>query len=273
MPPRAIWTGSVSFGLVNVPVRLLSATQSKDVHFNQFKAGTTKRIHNKRVAEGSNAEVDFDDIVKGYELPSGKYVMVEPEELETAAPEQTRTIEIEDFVDLADIDPIYYEKSYYLAPDKGTGADRAYALLREAMGRSRKVGIGRFVLRTKQYLACIRPKDNVLVLSTLFFADEVRDTKEIGAPGKLKFKPRELEMAQHLIESLSTDWKPSRYKDTYRDELLKVIKAKGAGKDIEPVERPERTDVGDLMAALEASIAAKRKSPAKKAKATKKKAA
>lgn len=265
MAPRAIWTGSVSFGLVNVRVRLLSATQSKDVHFNQFKAGTTKRIHNKRVAEGSNAEVDFDDIVKGYELPGGKYVMVEPEDLESAAPEQTRTIEIEDFVDLADIDPIYYEKSYYLAPDNGTGADRAYALLREAMGRSGKVAIGRFVLRTKQYLACIRPVDKVLVLSTLFFADEVRDTKDIGVPGKLKFKPRELEMAQHLVESLSTGWKPSRYKDTYREDLLGVIKAMGAGKEIEPVERPERTDVGDLMAALEASIAARKEAPAKKA--------
>lgn len=193
--------------------------------------------------------------------------------LRTVATRPRRTIEIEDFVDLADIDPIYDEKSYYLAPDKGTGADRAYALLREAMGRSGKVAIGRSVLRTKQYLACIRPVKNMLVLSTLFFADEVRDTKEVGAPGKLKFKPRELERAQHLVESLSTDWKPSRYHDTYRESLLKVIKAKGAGKEIEPVERPERTDVGDLMAALEASIAAKKKAPVKKARATKKKAA
>jgi DNA end-binding protein Ku len=276
MAPRAIWTGSVSFGLVNVPVRLLSATESKDVHFHQFKAGTSKRIHNKRVAEGSGREVDYDDIEKGYELPSGKYVMVTADDLASVDPEQTKTIDIEDFVDLHEIDPIYFDKSYYLAPDRGTGADRAYALLREAMARSEKVAIGRFVLRTKQYLVCIRTMDRVLVLSTLFFADEIRDLKGLDLPAKPRFKPKELQIAGSLVNSLSTKWEPSRYHDTYRAAVLKMIKAKGAGKEIEAPEPEERTKVTDLMAALEASVAESRKkrtSSAKPRRTTRKKAA
>jgi DNA end-binding protein Ku len=273
MAPRAIWKGSISFGLVNVPIRLLAATESKDVHFHQFEAKTKKRIHNKRVAEGSNREVAFDKIVKGYETSSGRYVMVEPAELEAVEPGQSRTIEIEDFVDLHEVDPIYFERSYYLAPDRGGSSDRPYALLREAMARSEKVAIGRFVLRTKQYLVCIRPVDRVLVLETLYFHDEIRDTKALDVPGKLKFPPKELQIAERLIDSLTTPWKPERYKDTYRERVLKMIRAKGKGKEIALPEPEEpAAKVTDLMAALEASVSASRKRTTKRPSTQRRKA-
>src|SRR3954471_47008 len=160
--PRAIWRGSISFGLVNVPVGLFSATESKTVHFNQLDRKTKKRVHQKRVVDGSNRDIDFDEIVKGYEVTKGNYVVVEPDELESVAPGASRAIDIEDFVDIADIDPVQYDKSYYLAPESGGGAEKAYALLREAMRDSGRVAIGRFVLRSKQYLACIRPSGDVL---------------------------------------------------------------------------------------------------------------
>ena len=251
--PRAIWSGSISFGLVNVPVKLYSATESKDIHFNQFQEGTGKRIHNKRVAEGTGREVEYEDIVKGYELKAGKYVLVTPEELESVEPGKTRTIEIEDFVDLAEIDPIYFEKSYYLAP--AGEAKKSYALLREAMERANRVAIGRFVMRTKQYLAAIRPSGKVLVLETMFFGDEVRDTKDLDLPGKVKLSPRELEIADRLIDSLTVEFKPGQYKDTYRERVMNLIKRKQKGEDIVIEEREETTDKAtDLMAALEASI-------------------
>ncbi|MBW8824959.1 MAG: Ku protein [Acidobacteria bacterium] len=264
MAPRAIWTGSISFGLVNVPIRLLAATESKDVHFHQFEAKTRKRIHNKRVAEGSNREVSFDRVIKGYETSKGRYVMVEPAELESVEPGQSRTIEIEDFIDLHEVDPIYFEHAYYLTPDTGRGADRPYALLRDAMARTEKVAIGRFVMRTKQYLACIRPVDRVLVLETMYFHDEIRDPKALDVPGKVKFSPKELQTAGRLIDSLTTPWDPRRYKDTYRARVLKLIRAKGQGKEIEVAERKQPERVADLMAALEASVAASRKKTTKR---------
>ncbi len=251
--PRAIWSGSISFGLVNVPVKLYSATESKDVHFNQFQEGTGRRIHNKRVAEGTGREVEYEDIVKGYELNKGKYVMVTPEELESVEPGKTRTIEIEDFVNLAEIDPIYFEKSCYLAP--AGEAKKSYALLREAMERAGRIAIGRFVMRTKQYLAAIRPSGKVLVLETMFFGDEVRDTKDLDLPGKVKLAPRELQIAERLIDSLTTKFDPAAYKDTYRERVMSLIKRKQKGEDIVIEEREEPPDKAtDLMAALEASI-------------------
>jgi DNA end-binding protein Ku len=255
--PRSIWNGSLSFGLVNVPVQLFSATEEKDIHFNQFQKGTGKRIHYKRVPEGSDKEVAYKDIVKGYEVEDGKFVIVTPEELESVEPGKSRTIDIEDFVDLDEVDPVYFEKTYYLVPQEGAGAGKAYALLREAMRRSGKVAIGRFVMRTKQYLACVRVAGDVIVLETMFFPDEVRDAGKLpGVPKKTSVGDRELKIADQLVRSLTVEWDPDRYHDTYRQEVLDLIKRKAKGEDIvvEARER-EETNVVDLMAALEASLA------------------
>ena len=276
--PRAIWSGSISFGLVNVPVKLYSAVRQQDLHFNQFEEGTNARIHYKRVSEKTGKEVAFEDIVKGYELSKGHYVMIDPDELDEFAPRATRTIDIEDFVSLDEIDPIYYEHTYYLAPDGGEGAERAYALLRQAMEKQGKVGIGRVVMRTKQYLAAIRPLDGVLALSTMLFHDEVVPRDEIDAlpGGKAKASPKEVRMAEQIIESLSTEWKPDRYTDTYRERVLEFIEKKAAGEEIVVEEHVEEEKVTDLMAALEASLARakgdKRRPPssARKKTATKK---
>jgi DNA end-binding protein Ku len=259
---RAIWSGAISFGLVNVPVKLFSATETKDVSFHQFQEGTGQRIRYRRVAEESGEEVGYDDIVKGYEVDKGRHVMVSPEELESVEPGKTRTIEIEDFVDLHQIDPVYYEKTYYLAPAKGSGADKSYALLRRAMEDADKVAIARFVLRTKQYLAAIRPARGVLVLETMFFADEVRDPKRDidEVPGDdVELGERERRIATQLIDSLTSDWEPERYHDTYRERVLELIGRKAEGDEI-VVERQAAGggEVIDLMAALEASVAAAR---------------
>ncbi|MEN3272932.1 MAG: end-binding protein Ku, partial [Actinomycetota bacterium] len=229
--PRAIWSGTISFGLVNVPVKLHTATEEKDVAFHQFSE-KGDRIKNKRVSEKTGREIDFKDIVKGYEVSKGKFVIVTPEELESVDPGPRRTIEIEDFVELSEIDPIYYVKTYYLAPDKSEGASRAYALLREAMSKSDKVAVGRFVMRTKQYLVALRPLDKVLTLTTLYFSDEVRDWRDLDVPGAIKLQPREMEIAERLIDSLTTKWKPEKYDDTYRARVLKLMKDKAKGKEI-----------------------------------------
>jgi DNA end-binding protein Ku len=251
--PRAIWTGSISFGLVNVPVKIYSATESKDVHFNQFQEGTGKRIHYKRVAEGTGDEVEYEDIVKGYEISDGKYVIVTPEELESVEPGKTRTIDIEDFVDLSEIDPIYFEKSYHLAPDDR--GEKPYALLREAMRRADRVAIGRFVMRTKQYLAAIRASGDALVLETMYFGDEVRDPADLDLPADVDLSDRELRIADQLIGSLTVGFDPMAYEDTYRERVLGLIDRKAKGEDVVVEEREERTDeVTDLMAALEASV-------------------
>jgi DNA end-binding protein Ku len=266
--PRAIWKGSISFGLVNVPIGLFSATESKTVHFHQLDKKTKKRVHNTRTVEGSTKEIAYDDIVKGYEVTKGNYVVVEPEDLEAVAPEQSRTIDIEDFVDIADIDPVHYDKSYYLAPDGSGGATKAYGLLRDAMEKSGRVAIGRFVLRSKQYLACIRAADTVLVLHTMWFPDEVRDPKDLDVPGKVKLTPKELKAAQQLIDSLTSDWEPKRYHDTYREDVEKLLKAKAKGKEIVVEPQEEREPISDLMAALEASVTDLRERRAAKAKKT-----
>ena len=258
--PRAIWSGSISFGLVNVPVKLYSAVHQQDLHFNQFEEGSNARIHYKRISEKTGKEVAYEDIVKGYELTKGHYVMIDPKELEEFTPRTTRTVDIEDFVSLEEIDPIYYEHTYYLVPD-GEGAARAYALLRQAMTNQEKVAVGRLVMRTKQYLAAIRPLGNALALSTMLFHDEVVPVADIdGVPtARVKADPREVKMAEQIIESLTSEWKPERYKDTYREEVLEFIEKKAAGEEIVVEGQAEETDkVVDLMAALEASLAGAR---------------
>ncbi len=271
---RAIWSGAISFGLVNVPVKLFSATEAKDVSFHQFQEGTGQRIRYRRVAEESGEEVGFDDIVKGYEIDKGRHVLVTPDELESVDPGRSHTIEIEDFVDLDEIDPVYFEKTYYLAPAKGAGADKSYALLRQAMEDANKVAIARFVLRTKQYLAAVRPARGALVLETMFFADEVRDPAQDidDLPGDdVELGERELRIAGQLIESLSSDWEPERYHDTYRERVLELIARKAEGDEI-VTERAAEDDgkVVDLMAALEASVAAARQERAKASTSTSK---
>jgi DNA end-binding protein Ku len=267
--PRSIWNGAISFGLVNVPVSLYSAIEQKDIRFHQMtKSG--HRVRQKRVDEQTGKEVQYESLVKGYEQSKEKFVLVEPEELEAAAPRQTRSIEIEDFVELAEIDPIYYQTTYYVAPQKKAGADKGYALLHKAMERSERAAIGRFVMRTKQYLVAVRPVNNHLVLETLYFADEIRDTKDLDLPKGVKVGDREMKIALQLIDSLTTEWDPKRYKDTYRAEVEKILRAKAKGRTI-TLEEPEETDAGvlDLVAALQASLDAKAKAkPKKKAAAT-----
>jgi DNA end-binding protein Ku len=271
---RAIWSGAIGFGLVNIPVKLFSAIERKDVAFHQFQQGTGKRVHNKRVVEGSGKEVAFEDIEKGYEVSKGHFVLVTPEELESVEPGQSRTIEIEEFVDLHEVDPIYYDRPYYLAPAKG--AEKPYALLLEALRRSERVAVGRFVMRTKQYLAALRPTDRLIVLETMLFPDEVRDPSEVdNLPRQTKVPPKELDIALQLIDSMTETFDPKRFTDTYRERVLELIKRKAKGEEV-VIEPEERTggDVLDLMAALEASVRAAREgtrpAPASAAPAKKK---
>src|ERR1700728_1818530 len=227
--PRAIWSGSVSFGLVNVPVKLLSATSSKDVRFHQLHDADGGRIQQKRVCSVDGEEVGFDHIVKGYDLGGDRYVVIEPEELASIDVAATRTIEIEEFVDLADIDPVYFERSYYLVPDGR--AEKPYALLVETMTRTGKVAIGRFVLRTKQYLATLRAREGVLVLATMLFDDEVVSPEQLDVPTAVDTAPseRELKMAGQLVESLSVPFEPSKYTDDYRAKVMELVGAKADG--------------------------------------------
>jgi DNA end-binding protein Ku len=257
--PRSIWSGAISFGLVNVPVKLYSAVSRKTVRFHQLNAKTGHRIAQKRVDSATNDEVAYEDIVKGYELTKEHYVVITPDELEALDPEKSRTIDIEDFVDLAEIDPIYYDHPYYLIPDKG--AAKAYGLLLHAMEESDKVAVARVVLRSKEQLVAIRPAPGgVLMMETMIFADEVvapDEIEELPAAKDLKVSDREVKMAQQLIDSLSSDFEPGKYRDEYREKVLELIERKAAGEEIavQP-EAPEPKKVPDLMAALEASLAA-----------------
>jgi DNA end-binding protein Ku len=268
--PRAIWSGAISFGLVNIPVKLYSAVSRKTVRFHQIDSGSGQRIQQRRVNPRSGDEVDYESIVKGYEIGPDRYVTVTPEELDSLAPEKTRTIDIEVFVDLDQIDPIYYDHPYYLVPD--TGAGKAYRLLLDAMEKAGKVAIARVVLRSKEHLVAIRPHEGVLTMETMLFADEVipPDTlEEVPADGDVKTTKRELDMAKQLIESLSGDFEPTQYRDEYRERVLDLIERKAAGETITvEAPEPERKEVPDLMSALEASIAASKSPPKKKARAT-----
>ena len=257
---RAIWSGSISFGLLNVPVKLYSAVSKQTVRFRELRESDGSRVKHKRVAESDGKEVPYEKIVKGYEYAPDQYVVLSRDELSELDPKKTRAIEIQDFVDLDDIDPIYFEQPYYLGPDKG--AERAYALLVQAMKDARKVAVARFVLRNKEHLAAIRPMDDVLTLTTMRFHDEVSsptDLDDVFEDEKPK-KPekRELEMATQLIESLTSDFNPNSYRDEYREELLGLLEQKAAGKEVvsAPSEEPKPTKAPDLMAALEESLAA-----------------
>jgi DNA end-binding protein Ku len=255
--PRAIWSGSISFGLVNIPIKLYAAVSRKNVSFNQLDSRTGSRIKYKKVSAADGDEVPAEAIVKGYELASGAYVTIGDDELAALDPEASRTIDIEEFVDLADIDPLFYDSAYYVAPDKAT--TKPYALLTQAMEEAGKVGVARFVMRSKQYLCAIRPKDGALVLSTMVYADEVNDATEIGEIADLEdvtLTKKELDMARQLIASLSDEFDADRFEDTYRNQVLDLIERKAAG-DTEIVAPPEpmaEDKVVDLMAALEASV-------------------
>jgi DNA end-binding protein Ku len=253
--PSAIWTGSISFGLVTVPVKMISATRSQDVRFHQLEDGTGSRIRYRRVSEQSGEEVPNERIVKGYEVEPGRYVVVENEEIASLKPKASRQIEIEDFVDLADIDPVYFEQPYYLVPDKDNA--KAYRLLSDVMEDLGKVAVGRFVLRSKEALVAIRPVDGVLVLETMRFADEVLapDREQPLAEPASEPSDREKEMARQLVLSLTADFDPEKYHDEYREELLALIERKAAGEEIVAApETEEPAKVLDLMAALEASL-------------------
>ena len=230
---RAIWSGAISFGLVNVPVKLYSATSPKTVRFHQLSSKTGARIRQKRVDPSTDEEVPYEEIVRGYEITPDRYVVIEPDELDALDPKATKTIDIEEFVDLDQIDPIYYDHSYYLAP--AAGGAKAYRLLLDAMRESGKVGIGRVVLRSKQQLAALRPTGDVLTLTTMLWGDEVLSPDrldELESVAETEATDRELKMAEQLIESLSGDFEPSRFRDEYRDRVLDLIERKAAGEEI-----------------------------------------
>lgn len=260
--PRSIWRGSVSFGLVNVPVRLFNASSDKDVHFHQLDEKSGSRIRYRKVSEKTGREVPDDRIVSGYEVDDGRYVTLTDEELDAAEPARTHTIEIEDFVVLDEIDPIRLDRSYWLVPEDQQGAKKAYALLRDALDRTGKVGIGRFVLRTKEHLVAVRPLQNALVVHTMRFGDEVVKASSLdGLPVRAKVGDREIATAEKLIDSLTVEFDPKRYRDTHRDRLLDVIHRKADGEEIVVEEdAPEQAEVVDLMAALEESVSGARKS-------------
>jgi DNA end-binding protein Ku len=291
---RAIWSGSISFGLLNVPVKMYSAVARRNIALREIRESDSARIKHRRVAEGTDEEVPYGEIIKAYEITPGQYVPLSKDEMAGMAPEKTRAIDVQDFVDLDEIDPIYFDSPYYLGP--ADGAEKAYSLLAKAMEASGKVAVARFVFRNKEHLAAIRTSGGVLTLTTMRFADEVVPASELEEvlPDKApKVAKKEQEMAEQLIESLSNDFDPSAYRDEYREQLLGLIERKAEGKEIvaSESEAPEATKAPDLMAALEQSIAAvkdkgakpkpkpkpkkaaakkpKAKAPAKKAKATK----
>jgi DNA end-binding protein Ku len=258
---RAIWSGSISFGLINIPVKLCSAITERSVRFNQIDTRNGARIRTKKVNAEDGSEVPPDVIAKGYEISKGRYVLVADDELASLQPRATHTIDLEEFVDLADVDPIYFDGAYYVAPDER--AAKSYALLVEAMEEAGKVAVARFVMRSKQYVAIMRPRDGHLVLSMLVYEDEINPASQIpefDQLGEVEVTPKELAMAQQLIESLSAEWQPDQFHDTYRDELLDLIHAKDAGEErvVAALEAPSDDTVIDLMAALEASVAAAR---------------
>jgi DNA end-binding protein Ku len=260
--PRSIWTGAISFGLVTVPVKLYSAVSRKTVRFHQLDSADGVRISQKRVNPVTGEEVPWDRLVKGYEIAPDRYVLVDPGELEALQPEKTRTIDIEDFVELSDIDPVFYDHPYYLAP--GAGGAKPYRLLLDAMAETEKVGIATVVIRSKQHLVALRPMGDVLGMATMLFADELVPADridEIPDPDDVKTTDKELAIAKQLVESLAGPFEPEKYRDTYREEVLALIDRKAAGEEIavQPVAEEAPAEVPDLMSALQASLAEVRK--------------
>lgn len=280
---RSIWSGSISFGLLNVPVKLYSAVARRSIALREIRDSDSARIKHRRFAEGTDEEVPYDNIVKAYEITDGQYVPLSKDEMSALAPEKSRAVDVLDFVDIEEIDPMYFDSPYYLGP--ATGAEKAYSLLAAAMESSGKAAIARFVFRNKEHLAAIRASDGVLTLTTMRFADEVVPPSDLddALPEKqAKVAKKEQQMAEQLIDSLSTEFDPSSYRDEYREQLLELIERKAEGKEIvaPEAEAPKATKAPDLMAALEESIAAvkgrkggaspKAATPAKKAKSTSK---
>jgi DNA end-binding protein Ku len=255
--PRPVWTGTISFGLIAIPVKLFHAVQRKSVSFNQLDDRSMSRIKYKKVSAADGDEVPDEHIVKGYEVSKDRYVVVDPDELEPFIPSATKTVDLEEFVDLSDIDPVYFDSAYLVAP--GTNP-KPYVLLARAMEESGKVAIGRFVMRNKQYTAAIRAQDGRLVMSTLAYADEVIDPAtidELDGLDEIDVSPKEVKMAEALVASLTADFEPDKYRDEYREQVLDLIRMKAAGEEFElPEVVAEKPKVVDLMAALEASVKA-----------------
>jgi DNA end-binding protein Ku len=272
---RSIWKGSITFGLVNIPVGLYTAEEREELSLHLLDKRNMARVRYKRVNEESGKEVPWEDTVRGYEFQEGKYVVLSDEDLQRASPEKTQTIDIQDFVDVDEISPVYFDKPYYLAPDK-RGA-KSYALLRETLKRTRKIGIATVVIRTKQYLAAVIPQDDVILLNILRYGHELRDTGSLDLPsGRQGVTDRELDMAERLVQGMVDTWQPERYKDTYFRDLKKMIEKRVEAGQLEsappPTEeekRPARSNVVDLMALLKQSVEQGGRAPAKKAPAKK----
>lgn len=261
---RPIWTGAITFGLVSVPVAMYSATHDHEVSFHQFEKGTADRIRYKRVNERTGKEVDYDDIVKGADTGGGDYVILEQEELDSVAPGRSKSLDIHRFVELAEIDPLYYQKTYWLGPGSDETA-KVYGLLRDAMAETGRAAVGTLVMRGKEYLTAIRADGNLLVLQTMYFADEVRDPEEqLGElPRRKTAKPAEMSMAEQLIDSMSGPWKPADFRDTYTDRVNDLVKAKSKGKKVKTADpAPDPTAASDLFEVLRRSVeaASKRRS-------------
>jgi DNA end-binding protein Ku len=265
---RAIWKGSISFGLVNIPIALYPATRREDLTFRLLRAKDLSPVNYKRVAEADGKEVPWDEIVKGYEYEKGKYVVLKDEDFQRVDLEATQTVDIQDFVDEEEIDPIFFYKPYYLEPQKG--GDKAYVLLRDALADSKKVGIAKVVIKTRQYLAGVKAEDGVLVLELMHFAEELAEADKLRAPKKTEPGKREINMAKALIDSMSSKWNPEKYRDDYREALMEVIerKVEAGGREIEekPKKAPKPTKVIDLVSVLQKSLeqtGAKKKTTAK----------
>jgi DNA end-binding protein Ku len=266
---RAIWKGSISFGLVNIPIALYPATRREELKFRLLRKSDLSPVNYKRVAENDGKEVPWDEIVKGYEYEKGKYVVLKDEDFERVDLEATQTVDIQDFVDVDEIDPMFFYKPYYLEPQKG--GDKAYGLLRDALKDSKKIGIAKVVIKTRQYLAGVKPEDGALVLELMHFAEELADPSKLHLPKKVEVGKREINMATALIDSMSSKWQPEKYRDDYREALMEVIeqKVEAGGKEIEekPKKAPKPTKVIDLVSVLQKSLeqtgGAKKKSTGK----------
>src|SRR2546427_1229800 len=253
---RAIWKGSISFGLVNIPIGLYPATRKEDLRFRLLRKTDLSPVNYKRVAEKDGKEVPWDEIVKGYQYEKGKFVVLKDEDFQRVDLEATQTVDIQDFVDLDEIDPMFFYKPYYLEPQKG--GDKAYVLLRDALEESKKVGIAKVVIKTRQYLAGVKAEDSVLVLELMHFAEELADSGKLHVPKKIEPGKREIDMAKALIDSMSSKWNPEKYRDDYREALMEVIeeKVEAGGKEIEEKPKPKRqpTKVIDLVSVLQQSL-------------------
>lgn len=266
---RAIWKGSISFGLVNIPIALYPATRKEELRFRLLRRTDLSPVNYKRVAEKDGKEVPWDDIVKGYEYEKGKYIVLKDEDFQRVDLEATQTVDIQDFVHQEEIDPMFFYKPYYLEPQKG--GDKAYALLRDSLEKSKKVGIAKVVIKTRQYLAGVKPEGDALVLELMHFAEELADPNKLHVPKKIEVGKREMNMATALVDSMSSKWNPEKYHDDYREALMEVIeeKVEAGGKEIaeKPKKAPKPTKVIDLVSVLQQSLektgGAKKKSTAK----------